>query len=185
MAMYYLMSQLPSLDAVGENTPVPITEERFYELCHRFLGKKAKDEIEKITLIPPRNFEKSGSLLIDTWNEGERNLRIALGKVRAEKMKKTFDADKMDLSVELLKTANTAVEMKDPLEAEKFLDGYRMGFLEELRPMDTFSDESVYYYALKLKLLLRSRQYNEEEGKTAYRTIYTSIINGDRLEDVQ
>ena len=38
MAEYYLMSQLPSLDGVGENTPLPITEERFSELCHRFLS---------------------------------------------------------------------------------------------------------------------------------------------------
>ena len=37
MAEYYLIAQLPSLDGVGENMPVPITEERFLELCCRFL----------------------------------------------------------------------------------------------------------------------------------------------------
>lgn len=40
MSMYYLMAQLPSLDGIGENAPPPITEERFHELCHCFLGKK-------------------------------------------------------------------------------------------------------------------------------------------------
>ena len=42
MAEYYFMSQLPSLDGIGEQVPLPITEERFLELCHRFLGKKAQ-----------------------------------------------------------------------------------------------------------------------------------------------
>ena len=40
MAEYYLISQLPSLDGISENTPLPITEERFTELCNRFLGEK-------------------------------------------------------------------------------------------------------------------------------------------------
>ena len=40
MAEYYLISQLPSLDAIGDHSPLPITEERFHELCNRFLKKK-------------------------------------------------------------------------------------------------------------------------------------------------
>ena len=32
MAEYYLMSQLPSLDGVGENAPLPITEKDFLEV---------------------------------------------------------------------------------------------------------------------------------------------------------
>ena len=88
MAEYYFLSQLPSLDGISENVPLPITEERFLELCHRYLGKKALDEINKLTLIPSREYEKSSSRLIEAWNEGERSLRLALGKVRAEKMKK-------------------------------------------------------------------------------------------------
>ena len=49
MAEYYLISQLPSLDGIGENTPIPITEERFLELCSRLLGKKAQNKIKKLT----------------------------------------------------------------------------------------------------------------------------------------
>ena len=43
----------------------------------------------------------------------------------------------------------------------------------------------VCYYALKLKLLLRTRQFDSQLGETAYRNIYTSIINGDGLEAMQ
>ena len=182
MANIYFMSQLPSLDGINENVALPITEERFLELCQRFLDKKAQHEISKLTLTPPREYEKSSSDLIEAWNKGERELRFALAKARAEKMKKSFDTENKNFSVELMKVARTAVEMESPLEAEKALNRYRMEYLETIKPMDTFSEEFVYYYCLKLKLILRMRQFDAENGKTAYRNIYDSIMNGEELE---
>ena len=179
MAEYYLMSQLPSLDGVGENAPLPITEKDFLEVCRRFLGKNELKELERLTLLPPRNPIKSSSPLIEEWNEGERNLRLALAKLRADKMKKSFDVAEGYLSAELLQTARTAVEFESPMEAEKFLNDYRLKFLETLRPMDTFSKDSVFYYCLKLKLISRMRNFDNEGGKTAYKNIYNSVLNGD------
>lgn len=182
MAEYYLISQLPSLDGLNDNAPLPITEERFLELCGRLLNKKALAEIENLTLAPEIDFEKSEFMLTDKWNEGERDLRLALCKVRSEKMNKPYDLKNKNLPVELLKVANTAVESENPLEAEKYLSAYRLAFLETLRPMDSFSQEFLVYYALKLKLILRIRQLDAKAGETEYRNIYNSIINGDRLE---
>lgn len=184
MAEYYLVSQLPSLDGISEATPIPITEERFLELCGRFLGKKAAVEITKLTLTPSLTAEKTTSSLIEAWNEGERNLRLALGKLRSEKMGKAFAPGNKNFPPELLRAAGTAVEMESPLEAESFLSHYRLSFLETLRPMDNFSEDFVYYYALKLKLLLRTRQFDTQLGEAAYRNIYNSIMNGDRLEAI-
>ena len=182
MAEYYLISQLPSLDGISEATPVPITEERFSELCRRHLGKKAQSEFNKLTLSPSQEYEKSSSSLIEAWNEGERKLRMALGKCRAEKMKKQFRIGNIYLPAELMQTARTAVEIESPMEAEKFLNNYRLNFLESLRPTDTFSEDSVFYYGLKLKLILRMRNFDKESGTTAYKNIYNSILNGNRLE---
>ena len=182
MAEYYLISQLPSLDGIGENTPVPMTEERLLELCSRFLGKKALLEMKNLTLVPSVNSEKSNSALIEAWNAGERDLRLALGKMRADKMNKAFDLQNKNLPAELLKVAGAAVEIDNPYEAETFLLQHRLNFLESLRPMDAFSEEFLFYYGLKLKLILRIRQFDKKLGETAYRNIYTSILNGDRLE---
>ena len=183
MAQYYLISQLPSLDAVGDSTPVPITLERFYELCSRHLGSKTLRETENLTLAPnPSDEEKSASPLIHAWNDGERNLRIALGKIRAGKMNKTFDLQNKNIPQELLKVAGTAAEIENPLEAEKFLLQYRLSFLETLRPMDAFSEEYLFYYALKLKLILRIRQFDKVRGDTTYKNIYNSILNGENSE---
>ena len=121
MAEYYLISQLPSLDGIGENTQLTITEERFLELCHRFLGEKASNELENLTLVPSIGPEKSSSALINAWNDNERNLRMALAKARADKMNKSFDLQNRSLATELIKVANTAVEIENPLEAENFL----------------------------------------------------------------
>ena len=185
MAEYYLMSQLPSLDSLSEATPMPISEEQFLELCSRFLNKKAQVELSNLSLAPSRDGEVSTSALIRAWNEGERNLRLALAKIRAEKMKKQLELGEFRLSTELIKIANVAVEMENPMEAESFLNRYRLDFLESLRPMDCFAEDSVFYYGLKLKLILRMRKFNTEHGETAYKKIYTSIINGDELEAKQ
>ena len=185
MAEYYLISQLPSLDGIGENTPLPITEERFTELCNRFLGKRSQKAMDKLTLSPPKNSESSGSVLIDAWNERERSLRFALGKVRAEKMKKAFDTENRIFPVEYIKAASTAIEIENPMEAEKYLNSYRLAILETLRHMESFSEDYIFYYGLKLKLILRIRQLDTKTGETAYKNIYDSILNGDRLEAKQ
>ncbi len=184
MSEYYLISQLPSLDGISENVPLPITEERFFELCNQISGKRIQNEINKMTLLPSREYEKSSSSLIENWNNGERNLRLALAKVRADKMKKSFEIESNVLSSELIKIANTAVEIESPLEAERFLNNYRLEFLETLRPMDNFSEEFIYYYGLKLKLISHIRQFDTNAGEIAYKNIYNSIMNGDRLEAI-
>lgn len=182
MAEYYLISQLPSLDGISENVPVPITEERFMELCSRFLGKRAWNELQNLTLVPSVNPEKSASRLVEAWNDSERNLRLVLGKVRADKMHKSFDLSDKFLPAELYKVANAAVEIENPLEAEMFLLLHRLNCLEMLRPMDAFSEDFVFYYALKLKLILRIRQFDTKLGESKYKNIYNSILNGVGVE---
>ena len=109
-------------------------------------------------------------------------MRIALAKVRAEKLNKAFDLQNKNISQELLKVANTAIEKENPLEAEIYLSNYRLSFLETLRPTDSFSEDYVFYYGLKLKLVLRMRQFDTQRGEKTYKDIYDSILNGDSLE---
>lgn len=182
MAEYYLISQLPSLDGLSENSPLPISEERFYEICDNLLSEKAKKVFEGLTLKVPKCYEDTQSTLVNSWNESESGLRLALCKVRAEKMKKPYDIGSRAISWEYLKAAAFACEMENPMEAEKYLCAFRLGILEALRPTDSFSLDYIYYYGLKLKLLLRIRNFDTEKGKEAYRNIYNSILNGDCLE---
>ncbi|MBE5732428.1 MAG: DUF2764 family protein [Clostridiales bacterium] len=184
MAEYYLISQLPSLDGLSDGVPLPITEEYFIGMCENLLKDKTINELKNLKLIPPLIPTKSKSALIMAWNKGERYLRLSIAKIRAEKMKKTFNLENELLPNEFVKIASNAVEIDNPLEAEKFLTEYRLKFLESLRPMDCFSEDFIYYYYLRLKLLNRIRQFNEEEGEITYKNIYNSIINGNKTEAI-
>ncbi len=178
MSQYYLMSQLPSLDGLGETSPLPITEKRFFLLCEEFLGKKGKKITSSLTLVPDRKVKKTGSKLVDGWYEGERELRLALAYVRATKQNKVFITN-APISSQLLTVAKTAVETEDPLSAEQYLNKIRLDRLESLRPMDGFCDEAVYYYGLKLKLISRIRQFDAELGQSAYQKIYSTVLAGE------
>ena len=182
MAEYYLIAQLPSLDAVSDTMPLPISEEDFLELCSRSLNKKLWAEIKALSLTPPLEAKKSGVDLVESWNSAERSLRLALAMLRAEKLGKRFDVGGETFSDNILSVANFALESKNPLEAENYLNSYRLGFLETLRPMDTFKEDFLFYYCLRLKLLSRMRRFDRELGKTAYKNIYNSILGGDRVE---
>jgi hypothetical protein len=48
--------------------------------------------------------------------------------------------------------------------------------------MDNFSEDYIFYYGLKLKLILRLKQFDVQVGKATYKNIYDSILRGDRLE---
>lgn len=204
MNQYYLMAQLPSLDAVSDAAPLPVTEERFLELCGRFLGKKALGVLRQLTIAPPRTREATGSRLADAWNDGERNLRLALVQVRTERLAALSRERQRNgtqasgasesaalshlgaavepggLPADMLQAARTAAGMDNPLAAEQFLNKFRMDFLDGLRPSDPFSEDAVFYYGLKLKLLARMRRFDEQKGRDAYRTIYDAIMRGDK-----
>ena len=182
MNQYYLIAQLPSLETASETTALPITEERFYELCKSNLGKRAWNALSGLTLVPKKQYKKSGYSFIDNWNQWEKNFRLALAGARAEKMKKPFEGETGEVSAELLQAVRQAVEMEDPLEAERYLTRVRLDFLETLRPADSFSETMLFYYALKLKLILRIQQFDKSKGQNAYQKIYGSIMYGGAQE---
>ncbi len=176
MSQYYLVAQLPSLDAVSDNAPLPITEERFLELCERFLDGKTLSILKGLTLSSKREQSPTGSGLVDAWYEGERALRLALGSVRAARLKKSFDLGNESIPPSFFQAAKAAVEASDPFQAEKQINKSRLELLESLRPMDAFSDDAVLYYGLKLKLLNYVRQFDRVKGEESYRTIYNTIL---------
>ncbi len=182
MNQYYLISQLPGLDGLDGRAPLPIHVDQFMDVCSRFLGEKSMKVQRQLTLVPNRVVQASGSQLLDSWNQEERQLRLALGNARAAKMKKAFDSGDAQLPVHAVQTAKTAVEMTDPLAAEMYLNQYRIERLNSLRPMDAFCEDSVYFYGLKLMLLERIQKFDTEKGIAAYQNIYDSILNRDNQE---
>lgn len=178
MKQYYLMAQLPSLEGLDPSAPLPITPEEFRERCSRFLDPKGMQRLQKLSLTPDRAGEPSGSALLDAWNEQERQLRLALAVVRAAKMKKSFDSGSEPLPAPLMQTAQSVLELEDPLAAEKTLNEYRLDTLRRLSPLDSFCEDAVLHYGLQLLLLSRMRQFDTDRGQAAYENLYSSILHG-------
>lgn len=174
------MSQLPSLSLIDEKSELPVTEEYFLELCSRFLDNKNYLVLTNISLEPPRNPCSTGSVFLDSWYGKERELRLALAQIRALKLNKKFDLECSSLSPDIVQAARTAAGMDSPLAAEQFLNRYRLCLIDELKPQDDFCIDSVLCYGLKLKLALRMKKFNTENGMASYRKIYNAILSEEK-----
>jgi len=47
---YYLMAQLPDISVNSDKSDLPITEEYFNDLCHRFLDEKELTMLDELSL---------------------------------------------------------------------------------------------------------------------------------------
>lgn len=176
---YYLMAQLPAISVNADKSDLPITEEYFNDLCHRFLNEKELTMLEELSLEPKKEGVVTGSVFVDSWNQSERELRFALAQIRALRMNKKIDTASVTVGQDVVQIARTATGMESPLAAEQYLNEYRLSVIEKLRPMDQFCVDSVFYYGLKLKLTARMKLFDAEKGMTSYHKIYDSILKGD------
>lgn len=180
MAYYYLVSQLPNISAGESKSNLPLNTVQFLEVASRFIAPKEKAVLDGLSLVPPKELNKTGSAFLDVWYEKERNLRCALAQIRAQKMKKDSVPLPPGCTADIISAARTAVGMDSPLSAEQFLYDYRLRLLDDLRPLDAFSIDAVYAYGIRLMLVERMRKFEVENGKTSYHKIYDEILDGDK-----
>ncbi|HPM05605.1 MAG TPA: hypothetical protein PLR81_01200 [Treponemataceae bacterium] len=176
MSFYYLMSQLPYF-SLSQSSPLPITESYFLELAERNLNEAQLKTLKNISLVPEKKPREIDSSFLTAYYAWERDLRFVLGQIRGQRLKKDFSVpNNLSQSFEILSIARTATGFESPLEAEQFLNEQRFLAIKKLQPMDYFSLDSVYAYALQLKLALRIKQFNEEAGLAEYRSMYDTIL---------
>lgn len=180
MNQYYLLAQLPSFSVEDVHGNLPITEEYFFDLCTRFLDKKSMKILSELSLEPPKTYKSTGSVFVDEWYKKERSLRFALAQIRALKLNKKYELDENSFSPDIVQVARTATGMESPLSAELFLNKYRLDLIESIRPNDSFSVDSVFEYALKLKLAQRMKKFDVETGMASYKKIYEKILGDNK-----
>jgi hypothetical protein len=73
--------------------------------------------------------------------------------------------------------------MDSPLAAEQFLNQYRLGVIESMRPLDGFSVDAVFSYGLRLKLAARMKKFNADKGLESYRKIYDGILKAGEVAE--
>ena len=171
---YYLVSQLPDISA--ERSVLPITEKYYRDLCSRFLTGRSLELLNKLSLEPSKMPESTGSSFLDSWYAHERALRYALSQVRAQKLKKDAIPSPVCITADITQAARTAVGMDSPLQAELFLYEYRLSVLNNLQPLDIFSEDYVFAYGIRLMLVQRMKVFDKEKGTDSYHKIYDTIL---------
>lgn len=118
------------------------------------------------------------SPLISGWLEWERSLRLALAKIRGQKLKRDISqlAEPPADALDAIAVAKAAVAIDSPLEAELFLDRARWDAVEQLQTRNYFDRDTVYGYMFKLLLLERKALFRVEEGFAEYKAIYASVM---------
>ncbi|MCF0242262.1 MAG: DUF2764 family protein [Treponema sp.] len=155
---------------------MPLSESSFIELCSRYMSENEKKVISNLSLVPPRETADTGSSFLNTWYQKERDLRLALAQIRAQKMKKDSFMLPGTCTQDIQQAARTAVGMDSPLSAEQYLYEYRLKLLDEISPIDGFSTDAVYAYGIRLMLVSRMKKFDGEKGVSAYHRIYDSIL---------
>ena len=124
--------------------------------------------------------KRTTSELINRWREWERTLRLGLAKNRAIKLKRDKDGDKYGDAPEYpgdaSAAAKAAMSLESPMEAELFLDKARWDAIESFQGINTFSEDAMYAYLLKLLILERRAAFVTEEGFSEYKALYTAIL---------
>jgi len=175
---YYLVAQLPAVVFSSDSTAsLPITFDYFKGLCASFLEGSVLEQINSLSLEPPREPVDTGSCFLNSWYGWERSLRLALAQQRAAKMQKNFDStDAATVTQDIQQLARTACAFDSPLEAEQFLNKERLKMIDEFAPIDAFCADAVFAYGVKLLLAARIQKFDENAGMESYRIIYDQIL---------
>jgi hypothetical protein len=170
---YYLAAQLPYL-VYGQ--ALPISAAAFKALAAESRSAADAAVFEHCTLDHEQD-KPSPSSFINRWKEWERVLRLNLARGRFQKLKREGSAaEAPDYPANAAAVAKTALTMESPLEAELFLDKARWDAIESFQGINTFSENAMYAYLLKLLLMERRAAFKTEEGFAEYKALYAAIL---------
>jgi hypothetical protein len=138
--------------------------------------------LDYCTLDPGFSAPPTHSAFINRWREWERTLRLNLARTRAQKLKLTEGSARSDAAdapehpADAVSAAKNALALESPLDAEILLDKARWDAIEEFQGINTFSEDAIYAYLLKLLLMERRTAFKNEEGITEYKALYAAIL---------
>ena len=170
---YYLAAQLPYL-VYGQT--VPMSSAEFRDLARDKMSSAEAAILDYCTLDPGFSAPPTHSAFINHWREWERTLRLNLGKSRSQKLKRADTADAPEHPADAVTAAKNALALESPLDAEIFLDKARWDAIDSFQGINTFSEDAMYAYLLKLLLMERRTAFKNEEGFTEYKALYAAIL---------
>lgn len=165
---YYLVSSLPEISSDGE---APVTYDEFLLMCESNISEKKYEYLKNLTLD-----SEDGPIMKD-WGEFYRNLTSELNAQRSAILGKAYtkDYDKDSVNAQI---AQSAINAKNPLEAEKMLLAYQFDAIDTLIGLHSFDDVYLFGYAIKLKLLERQSCFVKSKGTEEFHRLFETVQQG-------
>ena len=187
---YYLAAQLPYL-VYGQD--LPMSPGSFKALARDTMSSADAAVLDYCTLdpVPPEPGESGAAYInppgrtqsdfINSWKEWERALRLNLARIRNQRLGRETGnlADAPEHPAAAAAAAKTAMALESPLDAEIFLDKARWDAIENFQGINSFSENAMYAYLLKLLLMERRMAFKTEEGFTEYKRLYAAILGSE------
>lgn len=165
MASYYYL--IPSLPELSTNADIPISYEQFLDQCQGTVSKDTYELLEGLSL------NSTKGPLVDKWAEVYGKLTKELNYQRSTRLGKDYIApDKEDTIANIV---NSALNAKNPLEAEKILLDFEFEYLDSLVGMHYFDDHVLFGYAIKLKLLERQNCFDHDKGQNEFKNLFDEV----------
>lgn len=175
---YYFAATLPTLQFGAEP---PMSRESFLAQAGRFVQGEELAVLDGLALSPdPSEAQASPSGLIRRYAAWASTLRVELGRLRAGRAGRAFDAAVLGTLPRddgAVTAARAAFAASSPLEGELELEGRRWAFIDGLCPIQLFEFDGLCAWELKLLVLERLSLLTAERGEAGYRTIYSAILS--------
>lgn len=178
---YYLMSSLPMLKP---NHPVPMSTERFMEVCGSHLTDKQTTELEAVSSVPSDAYAFDQDSAPGAWNIFETCLRNRIITARAGKNSEAsrYMRSEKDFFSMIDRGVQEAFSRENPLEREKRLDAVRLQFLDDLEGKYRFDFNALCVYKLKLMIFEKENRWDHQHGLSNFDAVITAAatVNSDK-----
>ena len=164
-AYYYLMASLPDLKPDGD---LPLTYEEFLTCCEYNV-----DDPE-FQLLKDLKLSSTEGPLVREWADFYGALSNELNYQRSMNLGKSYPTN-YEKDAAASQVVAAALSAKNPLEAEKILLEYEFNTLDQLVGAHTFDAEGVFGYAIKLRLLERLNSFEQDKGKSEFKSLFDGI----------
>jgi len=164
---YYLVASLPYLQL---EQPMPLSGEKFLELCADWVTEEKIEYMRELSLVPPLNDEPKKPQMSDSvslWHRWESAFRGKIGRYRAARLGREPEAaglpENSNFS-EFERFIPEAFAIANPLERTRFLDTLRWRRLDDLEFGHSFDFDILCIYRLRQLLLEKIAERNKDKG---------------------
>ncbi|MBO4394512.1 MAG: hypothetical protein J5800_09230 [Spirochaetales bacterium] len=166
---YYFLSSLPMLRFQDH---APLTWDRFMFVAK---GNITESDYRLLCAIPEG--KDCGNQFLKQWAAFNTKLDDAVNAQRRQKLGRQEEGGVAMREFSFENVASSAINAKNPLEAELILMRSRFDFLEEKKGFEPFSESALLSYALQLRILLRKDMFTVESGNEEYGKLFEVIQN--------